>query len=573
MAYNLPKPWSPGYALPDYVRVEGLQRRAFTTMQMPRGTYDGAKVGTAGYAVPGYVRDEGTGQGAVVTKWMPRGTVPGNPRWLQTPNATLVAATRAQGGGSQYEIAAGHGMSSDTHPLTQYGTRVANHLMTSIRTLPPAARKPALKQLLTKIDPTLWTRVNATATKASAAGVPAPRALHHAIATEFHSGFVRELRDVGTTGKIKTRSQVGLGCFGCAAIGLGDTAPATPPPANPPGPYWSRARPGQDNQCGYYWNGGDPWPTLASCPTPRVHVADDAGNPGASQGVDLSKLPVNQLPYCGSKDRAGVDIKPCNPNVPAGFGKLIDVGPFRFQGDATSQTVVFNKVEDLPAAVKAYLFQQIDAKKHVGHYPETPDGTANPLTYWFGISSTYDIDHEMYENRGLDLGPPSQALVVYGPHPYNKQQYGLFLWMRGQDLVDGKVKPDGYPPFLQIRWMPLDKASSPGGVWNAITSAVNTVGDWVQGAADTVGTIACQSVNQPGAAQAASADPRAAAGVLVAQGVCASQGMGPKTPAQPVAPVVKPPATVAGAGMSGTEKLLLLGGALGAVLLLTRKNG
>jgi len=76
MPYNLPPFWSRGFAIPDYVRVEDLQRLAFVTQQMPRGTYDNPDVGAAGYAVPDYVMKEGYGQGAVITKWMPRGTAP-----------------------------------------------------------------------------------------------------------------------------------------------------------------------------------------------------------------------------------------------------------------------------------------------------------------------------------------------------------------------------------------------------------------------------------------------------------------------------------------------------------------
>ncbi len=83
MAFNLPPPWDPGYALPENVSDEGLERRGFVTRWMPRGTYDATRVGTGGYAVPKYVQKEGYGQGAVVTKWAPRGRydIP-VPNWL-----------------------------------------------------------------------------------------------------------------------------------------------------------------------------------------------------------------------------------------------------------------------------------------------------------------------------------------------------------------------------------------------------------------------------------------------------------------------------------------------------------
>ena len=59
MAYNLPPPWDPGFALPQNVRDEGLQRRGFVTKQMPRGSYDNPSVGYGGFTVPQYVKDEG----------------------------------------------------------------------------------------------------------------------------------------------------------------------------------------------------------------------------------------------------------------------------------------------------------------------------------------------------------------------------------------------------------------------------------------------------------------------------------------------------------------------------------
>jgi len=75
--YDLPPPWNPGYAMPDNVVDEGLERRAYTTAWAPRGSFDNPKVGTAGYAVPQYVKDEGYGVGAMVTRWAQRGTYAG----------------------------------------------------------------------------------------------------------------------------------------------------------------------------------------------------------------------------------------------------------------------------------------------------------------------------------------------------------------------------------------------------------------------------------------------------------------------------------------------------------------
>lgn len=38
--YQIPNPWNPGYALPDYVLAEPPGRGTFTTAMIPRGTVD-----------------------------------------------------------------------------------------------------------------------------------------------------------------------------------------------------------------------------------------------------------------------------------------------------------------------------------------------------------------------------------------------------------------------------------------------------------------------------------------------------------------------------------------------------
>ena len=38
--YRIPPPWNPGYANPQNVDDEGLERRAFTTSWAPRGSFD-----------------------------------------------------------------------------------------------------------------------------------------------------------------------------------------------------------------------------------------------------------------------------------------------------------------------------------------------------------------------------------------------------------------------------------------------------------------------------------------------------------------------------------------------------
>lgn len=104
--YNLPPPWSAGYAVPQNVQDEGLERHAYVTAWAPRGSFDNPKVGTAGYAVPGYIVDEGYGQGAAITRWAPRGSYAGPKvqHWLNGQASQVVGDKRLPGGGRQVQF-------------------------------------------------------------------------------------------------------------------------------------------------------------------------------------------------------------------------------------------------------------------------------------------------------------------------------------------------------------------------------------------------------------------------------------------------------------------------------------
>jgi len=92
--YNLPPPWNPGLAIPGNVMDEGLERHAYVTRMLSRGTYDSATQGGGygGYAIPQYVLNEGTGRGTFTTKWLPRGYYgPNLPHYLnRQPVANIV---------------------------------------------------------------------------------------------------------------------------------------------------------------------------------------------------------------------------------------------------------------------------------------------------------------------------------------------------------------------------------------------------------------------------------------------------------------------------------------------------
>ncbi len=213
MAYNLPPPWDPGFALPANVRDEGLERRAFVTKHMPRGTYDQPKVGTGGYAVPQYVMDEGYGQGTFTTKWRPRGTydLP-VPHWLDK-RSKVIAESKEPGGGTKVTFAA---LSGTELPAlyTDFGQRAAHIILSRVERVPAGGRKAALKAILDRIDPTLWKRVAELAIGIQKTGVSAPNALYPALAQAMSTGIAAEVVQAGLRRAApQPRSLLGLGCY------------------------------------------------------------------------------------------------------------------------------------------------------------------------------------------------------------------------------------------------------------------------------------------------------------------------------------------------------------------------
>jgi len=234
MAYGLPPPWASGYALPGNVLDEGLQRRAFVTKQMPRGTYYQSSVGDGGYAVPQYVKDEGYGQGTLTTKWAPSGSYPGKriPYFLNQRPQT-VADQPLPGGGQKVTIQRASmnglgglgGIQSEPampNPFETYGQRAATALMNHMTRLPPAHRKAVLKATLDRVDPKLWKRTAQLATQYHNQGMPASQALHQGLAHAMSSGIAAEIVNTGLRRQApQPRSLLGLGCYGCAiALGL-----------------------------------------------------------------------------------------------------------------------------------------------------------------------------------------------------------------------------------------------------------------------------------------------------------------------------------------------------------------
>lgn len=525
MAYNLPPFWSRGFALPDYVRIEDLQRRAFVTDQTPRGTYDDPDVGTAGYAVPTYVTNEGYGQGAVVTKWMPRGTAPLVKHALQQPRAVVVGQKAAAGGGDMYAIAASTSGPAPADAFRDYGHQVADHVLTSLQQVPAAQRRGALEAILGKIDPTLWTRVQKTAETLAQAGHHAKTALHAAIASEFQRGILSELARKGrasgrkasaagapgTPGGAPASTHLqGVGCYTCAALGDG--------------------------------------------PEVRTHAPADPTAVAAAQAQAL--LNINAKPPCGTKDAAGNLLTDCNPNTKLVLNAVVTIGPWTFKlpggpGRSTS-TIVYTPSNPMPPAVKSYLVSRI--AQHGA--PEQNENVTSAMKTFFGtkpissmgISAANLYPGADYVASGTDYphNPISDTVNVPAK---NGESYGVFLFM------DGKATP----PYVRVTLAPasLAKPTYTGDV-------VNAVGDAVTSVVKAVGQLACGALAQPGAAAAATANPYAAAGVVAtkASGVCDQPA--PAAPAVPQVAVMPAPA-----GPSLTTMLLLGGVGIAAIYLLT----
>jgi hypothetical protein len=151
--YQLPTPWNPGYAIPDYVMAEPPERGTFTTQWLPRGT------------IPALVPD-------FMAK--PMGGSP-SMKLLGRTDAGLSGL-----GDSRYELVPNaQSLGSDA---AEYGNVVAMTLIEGMKKIPPAKRVGTMKRAMDILHPTLYARANDYAAKLAARGVTPPRALQQGIA-------------------------------------------------------------------------------------------------------------------------------------------------------------------------------------------------------------------------------------------------------------------------------------------------------------------------------------------------------------------------------------------------------
>lgn len=210
--YRIPHPYDPRFALPANVMAEPPGRHTITTAQRPRKSFEPPgyipSAWDAHFALPKYIRDENIGRGSVHSHWARRRTVP-----TLLPDAL---------GGIDDTVRPGF----PGDPFKQYGERVSELLMGTIKQVPADFRQVALEAVLDELEPGLFERVTKRANEYKAKDGDPRAALQMAIASSVSEGLAKEVIEVGRTGKLPPmRSLMGLGLYDesyeQALVGLG----------------------------------------------------------------------------------------------------------------------------------------------------------------------------------------------------------------------------------------------------------------------------------------------------------------------------------------------------------------
>lgn len=560
--FNLPPPWNPGYALPQNVDDEGLERHAYTTAWAPRGSFDDPKVGTAGYAVPSYIKEEGYGRGAMTTRWASRGTYygPTVKHWLDTPSARVVGRKRLPGGATQLKIQTMAGIEQAVGgagfaPITAYGLDAAKALIDTVKMMPPAERKRQLKLALDKIDPKLWSKAESGAEAEAKLGVPADIALERGLGAAMSYGISAELVALAKGKRPPERSQLGA-CFPCAAAMLGETEVV-------PG-HWERARSGVP--CPNPGPGA-PAPRAGYCwipPYTREKLAETVVDPTRRVGV------------------AGAA-----PVTPPADQVFANIGPFLIPVNAGA----WRDHRTLSAEKRAYVDQNIAiaakaggisiAEMKTGKYPFVKFKAGPTGEESWGL---YCEEHDGTQKTSRGTLIPAGVVIAY--HKIPADQVGALGGVIGD--IGGALK-DAAKAVGGAIWDVLKK------VWKGIKWVTMKVVHFVVDAAKWVAKMTCKLTTTPGVVQGAQAVAMAApnpytvgiaAGITVTKMICdkvygsEEEKAAAAAAAEAEAAAAAAAAAAAQAEAEAAEKrkkmmpLLLLGGAgvIGAVLLLGKKK-
>lgn len=563
--YNLPSPWNPGYAIPDSVLDEGLERRAFVTGMTPRGTYDDPTIGNAGYDVPRYIDDEGYGQGTFTTKWLPRGYYgPGMPHWLDQTFTKIVGTAPASGDGTVLKMET---LGDDAKPyrasarpiddrFQQFGRRSAAALMNAASSLPEGQRERAMRASMDAMDPGLYGRTITYANRLARRGFPKRAALAHGLAAGITEGMLAELARAGSSRTApQAHSLPGLGCYGCktalgatptmtivgtvsgSPIAVGPSAPTTA--ACPTGQtkykwveaaggvaaHWERARTGESGVC--------------------ISGAAPSGPPGGVTVTDTNVLVVGPLEMPANANRSSF----LTFKSPSDIARVSGLAEW-IRKAWTTETggggfLVWNPSDansiGSRAGWQAYVNPWIAA---VGIAPGTKIDTRKVMSFLPGASYKFPNPIDGNKEWAVTIGLYTQdGKLPAPPAGANDQTVPLMLRI-------AIVKPSD-PGLLSKVLSTVAKVAKPAAVYG---------GGILSGAIDMVGDLACQLVTQPGAAAAAAAASggAAAVGTSIAAGICGN-------PSQPIpVPVAEP--------TDYTMPIVIGAGAIGLALILSKKK-
>ena len=538
MAYNLPPSWDAGYALPQNVRDEGLERRAFVTKQAPRGTYDAPRVPTGGYTVPPYVVQEGYGQGARTTAWARRGSYagPAVPQWIQ--RQPTVAGQRSIGPGAAavtFKVKAANALSGTDAQLPasyqRFGDRAAAVIMSKIAQLAPEHRKAQLKGILDRLDPTLWDRTAAIAKKYVQQGLTASAAVHMALARAMSTGIAAEIVETGRTSSApQPNSLLGLGCYGCNAAqgALGDTTVTSNPPPNmtwdasiPPAGAWRRLRAGEV---------GKPNPNLPGGVTVTTNVH------ASGSSVSL-----------GTKPTAGQTLLVGPFEIP-----LLDGKPVMLTASAGSIPPQW-----IPALKQALTPDAANAirKQPVFHMP-TP---TNAIYQRIGLAPGATMTKAHVGHHNIEQGKQTRPPIYVFKYPTTGKDWGVYMALVGDDAIrtqtNNTLNDLNNPTRVKIRIMEIKEKDHPWymDIGRAIAWVPAKIVDGVKAIAELVADLACTAASSPGAQQAGAQVGVAAgagasvgaAGAAIAAALCNNPPPAPP-PLPPPAPSILPLAMAAG---------------------------
>lgn len=551
--FNIPPPWNPGYAVPDNVVDEGLERHGYVTEWAPRGSFDNPKVGYAGYAVPGYVTEEPYGQGAFATRWAPRGSYAGPKvrHWLDQPSARVIGHERLPGGATKMQIAMLSGteqrMTGGANPFTAYGMRAANALLDTVKMMPPTKRTQQLKRALDKIDPHLWGRAEQAAAIETRAGAPDDVALERGLAAAMSLGIGAELVDLGKGKAPPRHSQLGAVCYGCAA--LGDTAAPIPGQCSADGAFIWRAATATIPAHWERLRRGEACSGTASGVTAVVRVHESAAGWCRDAAGKVIARPANTECAPGTTPYVPPPTPPTPPDQ-----KFLGIGPFLIpvtEGAWRDHRPLSNEKKqyvDENVAIAAKAGGVSIAEMQTGKYPFVKfkvNEESWGLYYQIKDGGTIVAYHKMPTDQGLG-------------------GIGSVLSDIGSGIKDVATTVAG------AVWSVLKK------IWAGIKWVAAKVVDFVKDAAEWIADKACDVVSSPigkigaGAVGAYFGGPAGAqAGVMGAQAAAKACAGSPKCPEGQIVgpdgktclPVVPPPS-------SGVSTPILLIGGVGLAALL-----